>query len=143
MLVERGDAIGEAANVASVWRKIAADQAEQGGLPRTIGATDRDAFGTADRKRQRTEQAALAMRHDNLVESDQFAASGQSRPWQLDGERRQDFHAGPGSRKRVGAVSDQAVGEAAFAGAAVLGALLFCTEEHFRLAALGAYGASG
>src|SRR5205085_669976 len=110
---------------------------------RTIGAADRDAFGTADRKRQRSEQAAIAMRHDNLVEGDQFAASWQAGLRQVDRKRRQDFDTGTGFHKRFGAISDQAVGDAAVTGATVLGPLLFGIEEYFRLAGFGTRGAAG
>ena len=143
MLVEHGDAIGEAANISRVWREIAADQAEQGGFSGTIGAADRDALGAADRKRQRAEQAAVAMRHHHLVEGDQFAASRQVCFRQFDRERGKDLDTGPGIRQGFGAVVDHAFGDAALAGAAVFGALQFGVQKQFGLAAAGAVGAPG
>ena len=57
---------------AGVRCKVAADQPEQGGFSGAIGAADREALGATDRKRQRAEQAAVAMRDHHLVEGDQF-----------------------------------------------------------------------
>ena len=47
MLVEHGDAVGQAADVAARRREFAGDQAEQRGLAGAVGAADRDPLGTA------------------------------------------------------------------------------------------------
>src|SRR6266850_2041480 len=98
MLVEHGETIGEASDFSRAWREIAADQVKQGGLAGAIGAANGDAFGAADRERQRAEQAAVAMRHYHVLEGDEFAAAGQAGLWQFDRQRRQDFHSSTGFR---------------------------------------------
>src|SRR3981189_234687 len=93
MLVEHCEAIGEAAYVSRAWCEIAADQAKQRGFSGTVGARDRDAFGTADRKGQRAEQAAVAMRHHHVLEGDEFATAEQGGIRPVDLYRRPDFDA--------------------------------------------------
>ena len=48
MLIEHGNAVGAAADVAARRFQFAGEQAEQGGLARTVGAADGDPLGSAN-----------------------------------------------------------------------------------------------
>src|ERR1044072_6985756 len=83
------------------------------------------------------------MPHHDIFESDQSAAALQSRLRQLDRERSQDFDAGAGLGERFATLLDLALGNAAFARAAVLGPLLLCSQQYRGLTAAAAVGAAG
>ena len=143
MLVEHGDAVGRAADIAGGGLDPTGDQTEQRGLAGTIGAGDGDAFGTADVERQRAEQAAVTMSHHHVLEGDEFAAAGETGFGQIDRERRQHLDARAGLLKRIHAIAGEPIGDLALARGTVFGALLLGIEEHRAVGALGAPGAAG
>ena len=83
------------------------------------------------------------MRHHDIPERDQLAAARQSCLRQFDGEGVKDFNAGAGLAQSLAALLDQAIGNTAFAGAAVFGALLLRAQHDRGLAAAGTIGAAG
>src|SRR5262245_26427855 len=138
MLVEHGGPRGVAADIAGDGCKIACDEPQQRRLAGAVGAADGDSLRPADFERQRAEQATLAMRHYDVPERDELAAARQSRRRQLDRQWVKDFDAGARLRQTFAAILDQTFGDAAFAPATVLGALLLGAQQDRGLTAAGA-----
>ncbi len=144
MLIEHGNAVGEAADVAARRLQFAGDQAEQGGLAAAVGAA-----GSAIRSGPRTsnDSGPNRWRSPKAITTSLNAIS--SRPpgrW----VRGKSIDSGVGISTCALAISSASVrspsrrpASLAFARGAVLGALLLAVHEHLVLDALGAPGAAG
>src|ERR1700754_2048844 len=83
------------------------------------------------------------MGHHDIPKRNELARARQSGVRQLDREWRQDFDTGARFAEGFAALLDQPLGNTAFAGAAVLGALLLAAEQDRGLTAAGTVGATG
>jgi len=109
--------------------QFAHDQTKQRGLAGTVGTTDRNPLGphTANDSGQTNGDPRRSSRHPRRQQAHGCQANLVLR--QIDRQRRQDLDLGAGFLERSLRSPIMAVGETAFAGAAVFGALLLRIQQ--------------
>ena len=136
MLVEHGDAIGQAADVSRRGLEVPGDQAKQGVLPEPLTPPMAMRSGPRTSNDSGPNSRRGAVRHHHIAEGDEFAAAGQGRLRQFDRKRRRISRPAPGLLSRASARPPiRRSARMTLAGAAVLGVLLLGVEHNSGLAA--------